>query len=252
MDGKKLLNKLNELYKEMDSNKSPLSILIDGKWGIGKTYVYKQFSKSKKKNNYYMSLFGINSIEEVKKTIIKEVLFPDLKKLNSNNTLNILGSCFNRATKSIPRVGKALSDIANIIPNINELTKDLYIRKAENLKSTINYENNEIIDENNSLSQIAQKNGLTEKQLLDYNNLKVKPDDYNNIQDGTKIAIPNKPNVNEGVTVFTDDKGNQKIIVEDNSGKTKVFYYNAEDYSLLEIDGNEQIYNRFFKDERVA
>ncbi len=123
MDGKKLLNKLNELYKEMDSNKSPLSILIDGKWGIGKTYVYKQFSKSKKKNNYYMSLFGINSIEEVKKTIIKEVLFPDLKKLNSNNTLNILGSCFNRATKSIPRVGKALSDIANIIPNINELTK---------------------------------------------------------------------------------------------------------------------------------
>ncbi|MFV0562076.1 LysM peptidoglycan-binding domain-containing protein, partial [Malaciobacter mytili] len=136
--------------------------------------------------------------------------------------------------------------------HINELTKDLYTRKAENLKSTINYENNEIIDENNSLSQIAQKNGLTEKQLLDYNNLKVKEDDYNNIQDGTKIAIPNKPDVNEGVTVFTDDKGNQKIIVEDNSGKTKVFYYNAEDYSLLEIDGNEQIYNRVNADGSVT
>lgn len=131
MNSEKLLEKLNKLYEEMNSEKNPLSILINGKWGIGKTYAYNQFKKAKRNNNYYISLFGINSLEELKESIIKEVLFPELKKLNSNNTLNVMGSYLKKVTKIIPVIGEEISKVANVIPNIRELTKVINI---ENLK----------------------------------------------------------------------------------------------------------------------
>ncbi|QKF58725.1 LysM peptidoglycan-binding domain-containing protein [Aliarcobacter lanthieri] len=124
---------------------------------------------------------------------------------------------------------------------INEITTDLYNRKSENLQNTINYDKTMTIDENTSLSDIAKATGLTAKEILAYNNLKIKVDDYTNMKEGTVLAIPNKPEINENITIYTDNEGNQKVIVIDTAtGKERIYYYNAKDYSLLEINGNVQ------------
>lgn len=90
MTSKELIKKLNELYDFFSISKQKYKILIDGNWGIGKTFVYNSFLKSKNNNKYYISLFGISSIEEVEKRIIQKVLFPRLKNLNKSSIIHAL------------------------------------------------------------------------------------------------------------------------------------------------------------------
>ena len=90
MTSKELIKKLNELYDFFSSSKQKYKILIDGNWGIGKTFTYNSFLKSKNNNKYYISLFGISSIEEVEKRIIQKVLFPGLKDLNKSSIIHAL------------------------------------------------------------------------------------------------------------------------------------------------------------------
>lgn len=65
------------------------SILVNGDWGIGKTYFIKQFLKDK--DHMYVSLFGINSFEDFKNQIYSELnrtlgfLKKGLKKLENTN-----------------------------------------------------------------------------------------------------------------------------------------------------------------------
>ncbi|QOS39631.1 hypothetical protein DYE49_03815 [Treponema rectale] len=60
------------LLNFLDENDSK-SILIDGPWGCGKTYETKEFIKSSKKVKiYYLSLFGLESIDEINTALYEQ------------------------------------------------------------------------------------------------------------------------------------------------------------------------------------
>lgn len=89
MNSSQLIEKLNRFYDKLGSDKK-YSFLITGNWGIGKTYTYNEFAKSKKNKKYYYSLFGISELKELEKMILKDVIFPDLKKLDEKTTPKVL------------------------------------------------------------------------------------------------------------------------------------------------------------------
>lgn len=78
--------------KERLTNEYPIiykSILVNGEWGIGKTYFIKQFLE--RKDYIYVSLFGISSFEDLKNQIYSELnrvlgfIKKNLKKLKNTN-----------------------------------------------------------------------------------------------------------------------------------------------------------------------
>lgn len=78
------MTNLESLIKEYLSKETDYAIQIFGKWGIGKTFYYRQIleplisetntfhDNSKKNKPVYISLFGLNSIEEVATKIVLE------------------------------------------------------------------------------------------------------------------------------------------------------------------------------------
>ena len=72
--------KIDELDKRLDNEFSSVykTVLVDGDWGIGKTYLIKnKYKENKNKNKYdnviYVSVFGVNSISEINLYIYKEL-----------------------------------------------------------------------------------------------------------------------------------------------------------------------------------
>ena len=67
------------------SSDEPEVMAIKGEWGVGKTYSWKKFLKEASDQNkislnhyYYVSLFGINSLEAFKYTIFENVVKRDV------------------------------------------------------------------------------------------------------------------------------------------------------------------------------
>jgi hypothetical protein len=81
-----------QIAKFLNSD-TPEVMAIRGKWGVGKTYAWDKFLKDTAKDkkvklqNYsYVSLFGVNSIEELKYSIfIDQKDIEDLEKYKKNN-----------------------------------------------------------------------------------------------------------------------------------------------------------------------
>ena len=61
---------IEERLKEILERKVGTCIVLDGEWGVGKTTFWKNFSNEKfKENSVYVSLFGKESIQEIKQEI---------------------------------------------------------------------------------------------------------------------------------------------------------------------------------------
>lgn len=70
---------VKEQVLEFLSNTDPQVIAIKGRWGIGKTYFWNQVVKSHKnvmalKSYAYVSLFGANSLSDVKRTVFENTI----------------------------------------------------------------------------------------------------------------------------------------------------------------------------------
>lgn len=113
MTSSEVIKKLDLFYTIFDSNRKRYSILIDGKWGIGKSYTVNNFLKDKRNSQYSFSVFGIKNIENIEKTIIKKVLFPTFEKINKDNYAKTIGVFLNKLSAPIPSF-KELIDIQNI------------------------------------------------------------------------------------------------------------------------------------------
>jgi len=81
------LNKINEIVFHFLHSKTPEVLAIRGKWGVGKTFAWNYFldktrgnKHSSKANNIlldhysYVSLFGINDLETLKRTIFENTI----------------------------------------------------------------------------------------------------------------------------------------------------------------------------------
>ncbi len=79
-----IIKRLESTHKLENKRKT---ILIEGNWGIGKTYSYKNFIKNNNFNDIYISLFNISDINEIDKKIILKYFFKGKSKYFENKIL---------------------------------------------------------------------------------------------------------------------------------------------------------------------
>ena len=61
---------IEQRLKEILQRDNAACVVLDGEWGVGKTTFWKNFSNEKfKENSVYVSLFGKESIQEIKQEI---------------------------------------------------------------------------------------------------------------------------------------------------------------------------------------
>lgn len=73
------VQKLSDRLFEILTRKEPLAVTINGAWGTGKTYFWDKFSKDKLENKKiaYVSLFGKDSLQDIRKEIILQISVKD-------------------------------------------------------------------------------------------------------------------------------------------------------------------------------
>ncbi|XCN84571.1 P-loop NTPase fold protein [Klebsiella pneumoniae] len=78
---------IKEQLSDFISSTEPEVMAIQGEWGIGKTYTWNTFLKDNKDkvafNRYsYVSLFGINSLDSLKYSILRMQLQRNILEIN--------------------------------------------------------------------------------------------------------------------------------------------------------------------------
>lgn len=109
-------NKISEILNSFIGDDSK-AILFDGPWGCGKTYQIKEFIKNNK-NIYYLSLFGLESIDEINTALYRMIHSCRLALTHSA----ILVS---KAIKPIPQIG----NIADALEYQLSAESDKHIKK---------------------------------------------------------------------------------------------------------------------------
>lgn len=87
-----LTNRLKELFSRDDA----FVLSINGKWGVGKTHFWKKFKKnelSNEKNSAYVSLFGKETIQDIRTDIILQISKKD-------NYINSVGGAISNIKSS--------------------------------------------------------------------------------------------------------------------------------------------------------
>ena len=81
-------NELSKYLEKLLSDSNFRSILIDGPWGCGKTYEVQEYIKKNKKKCVYVSLFGLETIDEINTEIYKQSQKCRLKMAKMTNVLS--------------------------------------------------------------------------------------------------------------------------------------------------------------------
>ncbi len=76
---KNISPEIKELIEQLDNllftKKEPIVISLQGYWGIGKTYFWNDYitHKTQENKHVYISLFGVNSLDDIKRKIILKI-----------------------------------------------------------------------------------------------------------------------------------------------------------------------------------
>lgn len=118
------INHISEIIKSFIKDPSFKSILIDGPWGCGKTHtINEHIKKNKKLKIYYLSLFGLESIDEINTALY------EITRTKKNKIVRFL----KRETIVLTKAIKAIPQI----PNISDaLEYQLNIPSTKNVKSS--------------------------------------------------------------------------------------------------------------------
>ena len=118
------INHISEIIKSFIEDSSFKSILIDGPWGCGKTHIINETIKANKKLKiYYLSLFGLESIDEINTALY------EITRTKKNKIVRFL----KRETIVLTKAIKAIPQI----PNISDaLEYQLSITSTKNVKSS--------------------------------------------------------------------------------------------------------------------
>lgn len=255
------------------------AILIDGTWGSGKTYLYENYlvdaidsvevGKNERKQNVYISLYGISSIDSLAKQLITNYLIyvkgngNKLVKKGLKPLAGIIGVASSAFSFSI---GPISTDLSNVFEKIEESidVKDMVICFDDLERCTIpineffGFVNNLIehcnckviilADEKN-IGKIYANTNIEEKYLTVISgNRKV----VEYIGDGKNIKTKNKglgKDTNGEITVEEVKKLNEmlyseyylyKDIKEKVIGKTMLYYPALKDVIKEVICGNEK------------
>ena len=172
---------IDELDKRLDKEFPSVykTVLIDGDWGIGKTYLIKnKFIKEKKYKTIYASVFGLNSTSELNLYILSEMnkVLGFLKKgydILSGKDFGILSVSFqlpevkNKSSFFLKHKSKK-ENIVIIIDDIERKSQNIDMNELMGFFETIsNIENVELI-------LIANTEKLSEEDKKCFNNYKEK------------------------------------------------------------------------------
>jgi hypothetical protein len=142
-----------EVFSEyLDNKKTQYALLINGKWGCGKTYFWKnqlsQLATTKKLTPIYLSLNGISSINDLESLIFIR-LIPVIGKEEKNwfsNSVKVLGNVLNQTSKIFLKAD--LNDLLKGV-SLDSLNFSTYIICFDDLercqipiKETLGYINN--------------------------------------------------------------------------------------------------------------
>lgn len=116
-----MMNTESEIKSYIESKENIGALLVTGKWGCGKTYLLKKISDSYKSSEKYCiifcSLFGIDSIQTIEKTIKQELLFSGPVGDISENNRNWLGKG--------KKAAQGLLSISSEVPTIAPFAKGI-------------------------------------------------------------------------------------------------------------------------------
>ncbi len=139
MNSKELLKNI-EIYVEHKDCK--YAVMIDGEWGVGKTYFYDKSIKSlivsKNLKPIYISLFGAEDIESVNETIFCEIIKSvKYKKFKGKREKILIRIKFYWKNSIISRVFPIVLQNSKLIKSV---TKE-YLSNFKNINITSNYIN---------------------------------------------------------------------------------------------------------------
>lgn len=214
------------IFDYLTNNKTNTSLLLDGEWGVGKTYYVKNvlipFLKSRNKQVVYISLYGIENVESLSKSIFTE---SRLKLMNKT-----AGTIISGTAKTVIR---GISSYFGVDLNggIKEWNK---LAKFANLKGKLL-----IIDD---LERHSPKFNIIE--ILGY---------INNLceQDEVKVLLVCDERVLNTIGLSKDESEKYKKIKEKTIGDTVKFSSNLnesimsilENYELLRFVNQEELIN---------
>ncbi|WP_348812442.1 P-loop NTPase fold protein [Flavobacterium maritimum] len=234
------MNKLDEIVLQYLKMKTNYAIVISGEWGSGKTYYYENNLKNlisethlvtnnnKKHTPILISLFGINSIDEIQTQIVLN-LYPILKSRKTKLAASLGKALF----KGILKI-KGLDDYYNIVSEV-EIDKKDWIKFNE---LVIVFDDLERISKSLEIEDvIGFVNSLVEhdnvKVLLIANENKIESSNYKKIKEkviGNTIEfIPNLSesfngliNNYNGFSLYQEFLKNNKELILDFFGKASV------------------------------
>ena len=149
-----------ELAHKLENKRK--TILIEGNWGIGKTYSYRKFIKNNNFNDIYISLFNILDINEINKKIIIKYFLKNNNKIIENiknkteNIFNKLQNKVNKKVKADNLINKLLNNFTGI--NLNNFFEIIDINTLDFDKNTvICFDDLERINDNINFKNILGK-----------------------------------------------------------------------------------------------
>ena len=231
---------LQNVLESFITDNNNKSILINGKWGCGKTYQISKFMKDAKEKHkevpiYYLSAFGFKTIDELH-TKLFSLISPKSKVLK-------LGHIISPAIALIPNCGNAL------LESLDRGINSIEVNRKSNLYTNINNKNNKlkivIIDD-------FERTEINLKDLLGYfNQLYLQNIKLICVGDLTKLeykykdidANSNDAEENNSSTNSLDniDQDNNQTIYSILQYKEKIF---DREYRL--IDSNEELIKEWF------
>jgi len=121
----KIIDENLDIYLSGDNN--DIAVLISGEWGSGKTFLINEFIENNKKDYefIYISLFGLNTIEDIKPKIIFSKITSDI------DFSSITKGLFNQ---KIPFLNMSINDIP--IEEYLKHKKDKYVFIFDDLERT--------------------------------------------------------------------------------------------------------------------
>lgn len=163
---------LNKLMKESGYR----SILIDGPWGCGKTFEINKFMKQTQKECIYVSLFGLESIDEINTEIYK-ASHPKLVK--ANRVVTVISKAIS-PVKPVASISDALSFQLNNIDK-TKIKKSLIIilDDLERLSEKIDYKDlvgyiNKLFLFEARVVCLCSSNNIDSSRLLSFSQFKEK------------------------------------------------------------------------------
>lgn len=119
MKSQEVLEKLKKFRNVSLNNEEKNIILINGDWGIGKTFTYKKYLEENSLKEIYISLFNLDKLEDIDKKLISSYMINCINKNNiATKTVSKISNYFNiEAFDKLleNKVGFSISDVANLL-----------------------------------------------------------------------------------------------------------------------------------------